>query len=186
MAGFPTITPRTQPNGRRVRVLASSRLLHEFIRLNYAANHTYYELRLGPTTLLVPGVQLTPSIEAALRVRNWYADAVTISPLGIMVWEAAMLASPSKISQVLHYVSLIRTTPVLNDFTTLPVRPAVLFAVDDPTVHAAAVAAGVEVFVYSPFWVEQYLELKYFNRRHGPPARFLFGQSKPFGPGYGP
>jgi len=124
-----------------------------------------YELRLGPTPLSASAPTITPAVERMLRVFNRYADMVGITPTEIQVIEAKVVADPGSISQLQHYVDLVYTTPLLRQYPGRRVQGVLLFAVNDPIVAQRANAAGLRVVIFTPDWVQDYLNLKYFRRQ---------------------
>ena len=129
------------------------------------------QFRLGPTTAKLVGVTVTPALEAALRVSNWYADGVIFGPLETLVIEAKVKPTPSAISQVQFYADLIPQTPAMQSRLNLPINALVLFAEDDPSVTAFALRHRVQVAIYTPPWIAQYLELVQFRNRPGSPSK---------------
>ena len=123
-----------------------------------------YELRLGPTPLVANSPTITPAIEGMLRRSNRYADMVGITPTEIQVIEAKVVADPGAISQLQHYVDLVYTTPMLQQYPGRRIQGVLLFAVNDAIVAQRAVAAGLRVIIFTPAWVLDYLNLKYFRR----------------------
>jgi hypothetical protein len=143
-------------------------LLQEWVSAKYAGAQVFYELRLGPTSKSLVGVQVSPALEAMLRVANWYADAVVVTPAEVLVIEAKVDPNPGAVGQVLFYRTLIYSTPALQAFTTMPVTPVVLFAEDDSGVTPFARGLGVRVEIYTPAWIAQYLDTRQFRNRSTP------------------
>ncbi len=138
-------------------------LLHEWSQLQPWDAGPWYEHRLGPTPL-VPGVlPVTPAIEGMLRRANRYADLVGIRGQSILVVEAKVVAEPGAISQLQHYVDLVRTTPLLSQWPGHVIEPVLLWAVDDPIIHQRATANGIRVELYAPVWVADYLASKFYR-----------------------
>lgn len=123
-----------------------------------------YELRLGPTPLSANASNITPAIEGMLRRFNRYADMIGVTPDEIQVIEAKVVADPGAISQLQHYIDLVHTTPLLQQYPGRRVQGVLLFAVNDPIVAQRANAAGLRVSLFTPPWVQEYLNLKYFRR----------------------
>src|SRR5260370_38980433 len=112
MAAPPIVMrPTPFPNGKRSRIRASSMLLQEWITAKYPLAQVFYELRLGPTQKHLLGVQVSPQLEAMLRVANWYADAVAITPTEALVIQPKADPDPGTVGQVLYYRTLIYSTP---------------------------------------------------------------------------
>jgi hypothetical protein len=169
MAAPPIVMrPTPFPNGARSRIPASSMLLQEWVTAKYPLARVFYELRLGPTQKHLVGVQVSPVLEAMLRVANWYADAVLVTPTEVLVIEAKVDPDPGAVGQVLFYRSLIYSTPALAGYTTMPVMPVVLFAEDDSGVTPFARGLGCRVEIYTPPWIATYLETRQFRNRSTP------------------
>jgi len=160
--------PTPFPNGTRSRIPASSKLLQEWVLLKYPLAQVFYELRLGPTQKHLVGVQVSPVLEAMLRVANWYADSVVVTPTEVLVIEAKVDPDPGAVGQVLFYRSLIYSTPALGGYITMPVMPVVLFAEDDSGVTPFARGLGCRVEIYTPPWIATYLETRQFRNRSTP------------------
>jgi hypothetical protein len=132
-------------------------LLREWAANAYPGKQLFEQYRLGPTTAALVGVTVTPGLEAALRVMNWYADGVIYAPNETLLIEAKMKPNPSAVGQALFYLRLLPSTPQHNRQPYAPIVPVVLFAEDDATVRVFAQSLGVRVITYTPAWVEQYL-----------------------------
>lgn len=165
MSGTPSFSPGGVPDGVRRRIQASTRLLHEWSVLQPWVVPPIYELRLGPTPLTTQMSGLTPGMEALLRNSNRYADMVGITDREIQVIEAKMIADPGAVSQVLHYRDLVYKTALLRQYTTRVVQPVLLWAVDDAIVHQTAVRQGIRVIVFTPLWVQEYLQRSFLRGR---------------------
>jgi len=161
--------PTPFPNGKRSRIPASSMLLQEWVTAKYPLAQVFYELRLGPTSKALVGVQVSPALEAMLRVSNWYADAVVITPTEGLVIEAKVDPDPGAVGQVLFYRTLIFATPSLQPYQRLNFQPVVLFAEDDSAVTPFARGLGCRVEIYTPTWIAQYLVNRQFRNRSTPP-----------------
>jgi len=140
-------------------------LLREWAAIKYPGVLLREQLRLGPTAASLPGVTVSPALEAALRVENWYADGLMILPTSILMIEAKVMAVPAAVGQVLFYKRLASTTPELAPYANLPVIPVVLYAELDSTVSLFAQQLGCRVEVYTPKWIADYLTQVQFRRR---------------------
>lgn len=165
-----TFTPGGVPDGARRRIQASTRLLHEWSIMQPWSYPPIYELRIGPTPLVALNQAITPQIERLLRNFNRYADMIGITPTEIQVIEAKMVAEPGAISQLQHYVDLVHTTPVMQQYSGRLVVGVLLFAVGDPIITQRAQQNGFRVIIFTPAWVQDYLNLKYFRRQSVIPA----------------
>ncbi len=138
-------------------------LLHEWAALHRWDAGPWYETRLGPTPLLPGVVPVSPAIVAMMRRANRYADLVGVAGQAILVVEAKVVAEPGAISQLQHYVDLVRTTPLLAQYPGHTIQPVLVWAVDDPIIHQRAVANGIRVEIFAPSWVADYLAAKFYR-----------------------
>lgn len=140
-------------------------LLRDWASRTYPGIALQEQFRLGPTTSHLVGVVVSPALEAALRVANWYADAVLFAPTETLIIEAKVKPTPGAVSQVQFYADLLPRTPAMANRLALPISPLVLFAEDDPLVTSFAQRKGVRVAVYTPSWIADYLTLVQFRYR---------------------
>ena len=159
-----TITPGGIPDGPRRRTQASTRLLHEWSIMQPWDAPPIYELRICPTTLRTYNEVLTPAVEAMLRVFNRYADMVGITPTEIQVIESKVVLDPGAIGQLEYYLDLMPGTPLVREWPGRRIQGVLLAAVDDPIIHQRATARGIRVNIFTPPWVNDYLQTKYFRR----------------------
>lgn len=122
-----------------------------------------YEYRLGPTPLLAGNVPVDPRVAGMLRRANRYADLVGPIHPYLLVVEAKVVADPSAISQLQHYVNLVASSPLPAAWSGLVVQPVLLWAIDDAIVHQTATSQGIRVVVYDPAWVASYLSSKFYR-----------------------
>jgi hypothetical protein len=155
------------PTGRRPW---STLLLREWAALKYSGLLLREQLRLGPTTATLAGVQVDPALEAMLRVSNWYADGVIITSAEVLIIEAKVKADPSAISQVLFYRVMAIRTPALAEMLHKPIVPIVLYGESDNDVNQFARQMGCRVEIYTPGWIADYLTQVQFRRRSTAPA----------------
>jgi hypothetical protein len=146
-------------------------LMREWAARTYPGVPLLEQLRLGPTSAKLIGVVVTPALEAALRVANWFADGVLLSPMETLVIEAKVRPTPAAVSQVQFYAEQIASTPALASRLSLPINALVLFAEDDPVVNAFARRHGVRVAIYTPPWIADYLQLVQFRQRAASPSK---------------
>jgi hypothetical protein len=133
-------------------------LLRAWAAITYAGLPLHEQYRLGPTTAYLVGVQVTPGLEAALRVMNWYADGVIFAPDRTVIVEAKVKPNPAAVGQVLFYQRLAPSTPMLATRLNLPIDAVVLFGESDQAVTNFARGYGVEVAIYTPPWIAAYLQ----------------------------
>lgn len=160
----PERSPVASPSktGRRAW---STELVREWALKRYPGRPFFENLRLGPTEAHVYGVTISPAFERMLRVENWYADLVVPLDDSIQVIEAKVKANPGAVGQVLFYSRLVPSTPQLVELVNRPIQPVVLFAEDDTAVSNFARGLGVRVEIYTPPWIEDYLNQVQFRIR---------------------
>jgi len=154
------------PTGRRPW---STELLREWASKKYPGQKLIEQMRLGPTSAKLVGVTVHPSLEAALRVENWYADVVIVLPHEVLCIEAKIKANPSAVGQALFYLRLMMSTPELQMYMQVPFVPVVLFAEDDQAVGNFARGMGCRVELYTPGWIADYLTQVQFRKRSTAP-----------------
>jgi len=155
------ITVNAIPPGKRRNARAETTLLHEWIDLHGWNAAASYEPRLGPTIQENLSVPMSPALEANLRNRNWYPDAIVITPSELWVIEAKLEAKPGAVGEALFYSTLVGTTPDLQWALNRAVVPVVLFGRIDDTVARFARGYGVRVEFYTPPWIADYLNRRY-------------------------
>lgn len=144
----------------------STQLLREWASVRYPGAPFREQIRLGPTEEHVIGVPISPALEAALSVWNWYADGAIFAPNEVLLIEAKVQPNPSAIGQVLFYRRLMYATRELQPFLAIPFTAVVLFAEEDLEVTRFARDLGVRVEVYTPPWIADYLIQVQFRRRN--------------------
>lgn len=162
--GTPTITPGGVPDGKRRSTPASTRLLHEWSIMQPWIVPPTYELRLGPTPLQPGAPVVSPEMQRMLTVFNRYADLVGISATEIDVVEAKMVATPTALSQLEHYVELVWAMGLPSQWPGKIVQGVLLWAVDDPIIHQRAARYGFRVEVFTPPWTQDYLATRFYHR----------------------
>jgi len=151
--------------GKRGRRPWSTMLLREWAALRYPDARLVEQLRLGPTQAKLLGVEVSPALEAALRVENWYADGVLVLPSEVLIIEAKVKATPGAVGQVKFYVRQAFATLDLQRYMNLPFTPVVLFAEDDAAVSQFCRNEGCRVEIYTPHWIADYLTQVQFRTR---------------------
>ena len=170
MAGTTVIMqPHAIPDGDRNSSKAESQLLKEWVKAKYPLATVFPELRLGPTRKHLVGVEVSPQLEAMLRVSNWYADCVIITPSEGLVVEAKVDPKPAAVGEALFYRTLIFSTPAMQPYLHMQFNPVVLFAEDDSAVTPFARSLGVRVEIWTPPWIADYLVNRQFRNRSASP-----------------
>jgi hypothetical protein len=146
-------------------------LLREWAALRYPGVPLIEQLRLGPTSSSLNGQTVSPAMERMLAVYNWYADGVLVLDDQVLCIEAKLRATPTALSQVEFYLQQMIRTADLQKYMNRPFVPVVLWAVDDQAVSNFARGRGIRVEVYTPPWIEEYLQLVLFKNRVTSPLK---------------
>jgi len=155
--------------GRTGRRPWSTQLLRDLASKRYPGEVLSEQVRLGPTSSTLSGVEVSPALEAMLRVNNWFADGLIIRATEVLLIESKMRANPSAVGQVLFYMRLGFSTPALQASMSIPFVPVVLFAEDDRAVRLFAQQLGCRVEIFTPTWIADYLTQVQFRNRSTAP-----------------
>ena len=112
---------------------------------------------LGPA---LEGLTEAHGLEKALRIsRPWRAevDAVCVEDGRLVLVEAKIFKWRDGLGQLVLYKGLVPTTPELVDHQGKPVVLRLVIPWTSPTVERLAKDHGVEVVVFAPEWVEEYV-----------------------------
>lgn len=143
-----------------------TRLLSEWVSQTFTEDTVMYRVRLGG-----PPAWAQASIEngapaGIYTVYQRWADAIIIRKTDLIIIEAKIRLEPGVISQIKLYERLLPKTAAFYKFRELPIRLIILAAMRDPEVEAMAASEGIEVVVFSPDWVVDYLkEIKRYRER---------------------
>jgi hypothetical protein len=146
-------------------------LLREWSAARYPGSTLIEQLRLGPTHGELNGRVVSPAMSRMLAVNNWYADGVIVLADQVLAIEAKMKASPAAVSQLQFYVQQMMGTAELRPFLNRPFQGVLVWAIDDPAVSAFARGKGLRVEVYTPTWIETWMELVGFRNRSSVPVK---------------
>ena len=144
-----------------------TRLLSEWVSKTYPDDEVRYRVRLGE---LPPWAK--KSIEegapaAIYKVYQRWADAIIIREKEIIIIEAKIIPEPGVISQIKLYAQLLPKTPEFSNFRERPTRLIILLAMRDPEIELLATSEGIEIVVFSPDWVTDYLkEIRKYKERY--------------------
>jgi hypothetical protein len=153
-------------------------LLREWAAKLYPGAQLLEQYRLGPTRAFLPGIQLTPGLERALRVSNWFADGLLALPDKTLIIEAKVRPTPGAVGQILFYQRLAMQTPLLQQRIAIPIVPVLLWAERDDDVANFARQFGCRVEVYVPLWIVDYLQLVQLRNRSTAPPTSSNGDSQ--------
>jgi len=144
------------------------RLVSEYIMQHYPRNIVMYNFALGPPP--EPIAKALPE-EKALRVsRPWRprVDAVVITEDKMILVEADIMNPRDGLGYLPMYKSLVPQTPELKRFLDKPVEMLLVLPWKAPWIEEAARAAGIQVAVFRPAWIDKYVEEfhKYWTKEY--------------------
>jgi len=143
-----------------------TRLLSEWMSKTYPDDTVMYRVRLGEFPAWArPGIERGAPAEIYMIYQRW-ADAIVLRKTEILIIEAKIRLEPGVISQIKLYGQLLPKTATFSEFKELPIRLIILTAMRDLEVEALAASEGIEIAVFSPDWVIDYLkEIKRYRER---------------------
>jgi len=145
---------------QRTYVPAETRLLSEWIAKFHRDDQVLIHVYVGSIPLEQLGKKLTQAEIQMLGVRRRWVDAIIIYPDHVELIEAKIITTPDVWAQLIHYISLFPGTPELAQYSRLPVEGVVLTAISDPTITALMRQHGIKEIVWTPDWIQGYLETK--------------------------
>ncbi len=133
------------------------RYVVEFVSLRYPDRPTWFNIRLGapPGEMArrYPGVNL----DRVAQVWKKFADAVIVNGPEFVLIEAKIRRPIESVGQISAYRDLIYESPELLPWGHLPVRLVLVTPQEDPSIATLLIRAGIELAVYQPAWVLDYL-----------------------------
>lgn len=146
-----------QPQPRKPYVQRDRRYVIEWVNENYPADKVFFNLRLGPPTLAI--AEKYPGIDVNRYARVWKrtCDAVVITKDEILLIEGELRRPVEGLGELLVYRDLIWATPELKPYSGRKVRTILLVPLHDPQTEGIANKNEIEIIIYRPRWVEEYL-----------------------------
>lgn len=135
-----------------------TRLLSEWVAKKYPEDRVMYRVRVGrpPSWALVSIAEGAPP--EIYKIYQRWADAIIIREKELILIEAKVRPIPGVVSEINLYAQLIPKTPELAEFMDRPIRKVILMAVQDPEITELAAVDNIEVHIYTPPWVIEYLK----------------------------
>jgi len=153
-------------------------LLREWSAARYPGVYLAEQMKLGPTPITLNGVVVSPAFARMLTVSNWKVDGELVLDDSILLIEAKMVATPQAVGQVEFYVRQAKKTPDLLPHLNKPIQPVVLWAEDIADVSAYARSRSIRVEVYTPSWIESYMQRVQFRNRSTSPVQASEGSEE--------
>jgi len=145
-----------------------TRLVAEWVTQTWPAAIWKFRVDVGDLT---PAMSATGLSAAELRKlgrsRRW-VDAMVIEPRTVHLIEAKIRLEPGALEQLELYKELWPRTPEFAELVDRDLQLHLVYAVEDPVLTAIARRRGVQVHIYHPPWVDDYLALLQHRERRAP------------------
>lgn len=134
------------------------RYVVEFVQGHYPERiQVFYNMRLGPGPVELRR-RYPDEPESAFKSWLKYADAVVVLARSLILVEAKIRRPIDAMGQLIHYKTLIAETPELAPWRDKPVELVLVTPREDMDLISTATGQGVNVMIYSPPWVLDYLK----------------------------
>lgn len=147
-----------QPRPRKPYVLRDRRYVVEFVDQNWPRSRAFFNLRMGEPPIAV--AQAYPGLDVSryARVFKKTCDAVVITEDEIILIEGELRRPVEGLGELLVYRDLIATTPELRPYLSRKIRTILVCPLADPTMVQQLEDRDVELAIFKPKWVEDYLK----------------------------
>jgi hypothetical protein len=131
----------------------------EWVTVTFPGEHAILRARVGS-----PPAELVKAIgeDAAQRqYKPWlrWVDALVLRRDQVVLVEAKLRGNPASVSQLEFYADLFRKTVEHREHWTKPRRLVLLTPWRDPDLEGYAKSKGVDVVLYQPSWLEDYVAM---------------------------
>jgi hypothetical protein len=144
------------------------RLVSEYIAKYYPNSTSLTRVRLGPTHPVLLSEEMSEEERRMVTVWRRWADAIIITRTRLILLEASILPDPGDVSKLLLYEYLVRRTPELQLYLDRDIQKVLLIAIEDPVLTTIARAAGIEVVLFCPSWVKEYIQTLAQRKQRAP------------------
>jgi hypothetical protein len=134
-----------------------TRLVAEYVARRWPDALAYQRVRVGPLPESQAGEPVSASELRMLGVWRRWVDAVVVLPGECILIEAAVKPEPGHVAQLELYMDLWPQTTEFAQYLSRPARGLLVFAVDDPGIHALVRRRGYTMDIFCPPWVRAYL-----------------------------
>ena len=138
-----------------------ARLLAEWLALRFPKDTVRTQVRLGSPPILPHGVELEPGDRQLLKQFSRWADALIITPQGVMIVEASVFPEPGIVSQLLLYRALYLEDKDFDNLRHLPVAMLAVWGFEDQVLRRIAAEHSVMVEIYAPQWLAGALQARF-------------------------
>lgn len=156
------------PRAKRSNLAWEMRMRDEFLAKFHQGEPYKTQVRLGE----VPGGYYLEKTEyrrmKMLGLWRRYADALVIKTDHVIIYEFALLPDPGDITKLELYEELFKKTFEYEQYKNFPIKLRLISALEDPVVKMLAIRRGIEVILYEPAWLDDYLTTLELRKRRAP------------------
>jgi hypothetical protein len=142
---------------RKPYVQRDRRYVVEYVSGKWPNDTQFFNLRMGPAPISVAEAYPGLDVDRYARVWKKTCDAVVVTKDEIILIEGELRRPTEGLGELLVYRDLINTTPELKPYLGKKVRTVLLCPIIDPTMTMQLRDNKVELELFKPAWVEQYL-----------------------------
>lgn len=153
-----TLGDRGPARPRRPYVQRDRRYVVEFVDQYWPRNRAYFNLRMGEPPIAMAQALPGLNIDRYARVFKKTCDAVVITEDEIILIEGELRRPVEGLGELLVYRDLIPTTPELRPYLPRGIRTILVCPLADPTMSLQLQEQRVELAIFKPKWVEDYLK----------------------------
>jgi len=133
------------------------RLIAEWVARTYPDQEVRFHVQIGPPPVGEEGKAITAARVRMLQVYCNWADAIVFLPDRLILIEAAIVATPTKLTQLELYQEMLPMTPDLAPWRHLPIEPILVYSIEHPTLLRLARQKGIRTIQYVPNWLNKWL-----------------------------
>jgi hypothetical protein len=143
---------------RKPYVQRDRRYVVEFVDQHYPHDKAFFNLRMGPPPIAVAEAYPGLDVDRYARVYKKTCDAVVVAEDEIILIEGELRRPVEGLGELLVYRDLIATTPELKPYLPRKLRTILVCPLVDPTMSLQLRERDVELAIFRPKWVEDYLK----------------------------
>ena len=147
--------PEAQP--RKPYVQRDRRYVVEYCEEAFPHARLFFNLRMGPPPIAVAEAYPGLDVDRYARVWKKTCDAVAVTDDELVLIEGELRRPTEGLGELLVYRDLIATTPELQPYLNRRIRTVLLCPVVDPTITLQLKEHNIEMVLFRPRWVEDYL-----------------------------
>jgi hypothetical protein len=143
---------------RKPYVQRDRRYVVEYVSEHYPNDIAFFNLRMGPAPIAVAEAYPGLDVDRYARVWKKTCDAIVVTADEIVLIEGELRRPSEGLGELLVYRGLIATTPELKPYMNRKIKTILICPMADPTLTTHLKDNNIELVVYRPKWVEDYLK----------------------------